>query len=551
MSGAVQPPVYLPPPLSTRLISREVSGLRRYTAPDEFTDVSLIFSSIEIDRWAAGFLATVETLIATCKARSSAGGSALVDELDGCFVEVKESLAGTISQSIECVVEPEAGGDRAKAQQEWHQALLSTLENAYGRSPLTPVSLDLVPLRSYPPPPRLLVVEAFQEEVVSRISEALTWAIRVTVDRSSADQDSLHLSLAFDVLGSAPAGPPTPAALAATASPAPTDLFSALARFAFEHPHLAPFLGEAGDGARWVQALRRLAELSAEVARSWREWVALPPPTGGSAEAGTTSGREVWSYELQETAGRGELRVRSSRPRAGELPPWPQIEGYRKVAGKGEAAVYEPVAGPRPTVLVLSWAGLSLLGDQHVRPCASTERNGNLVAPPQRANPRFVYRTTPVVWPTPVMRLVSVEQIIELPSGRSLGLALEGMLRELTTPPAGSRTDGFPRRLEIVSSIVYRYRLAGSSAMSELPVLRLALIVEAADVAKTAREIAGSLATWRDVARVDAKEARLCFPLTLYSTSLVEGGHRRPLVRFAGLVIPIPDGDRGWWRSSG
>lgn len=551
MTNGVHRADYLPPPLSTRLISREVGGLRKYTAPDEFTEVGLTFSSIDVDRWAMAFLATLETLVATSKARASADGSASVEELHRGFVEVKASLAGTISQSIERVVEPDVGGDRAKAQQEWHQALLRTLESAYDGSTLTPVPLDLVPLRSAPPPPQLLVVETLQEEVVSRIADALTWGVRVTVDRSSADQDALHLSLAFDLPGAAPAGPPAPAALAAAASPAPADLFSALARFAFEHAQLAPFLAEAGSGARPVQALRRLAALSAEVARSWPEWGARQPPSGGPAEAATTGGRDVWSYELHKTAGRGDLRLRRSRPRGGELPPWPQIEGYGEVAGKGEVAVYEPAAGPRPSLLVFSWAGLPLLGVQPVRPSASTERNGNLVAPPQRINPRFVYRTPAVAWPTAVVPFVNVGRIIELSSDRSLEVAIGSMLRELSTPAAGSRTDGIARRLEIESSIVYRYPVADGGVMSELPVLRLAILLEGTEVAKTAREIAGSLAKWREGAEVEEKEAALIFRLTLFSTSPVEGGGRRPLARFAGLMIPIPAGDRGWWGPSG
>jgi hypothetical protein len=321
------PPLfYAPPPLSTQLITRTVDGLRQYDPgnPSVWKDVSLVFSSTDMDQWAANFLATVETIFSPRMASAVAVQSTSSNELYDPFVSNKESLAGSISQKTDYIYDEVPGaGNPASAKETWRQALLRTLENDYGFSALTqlkalvtlhgkiepdgdpnnppelygavqvpgggeeknlpyslmPAKLPLVdgtnwlnflvsaqdpaaqraftldldyqvnqlehlrdgaasacgytpsawlnfvlqqnpaplpqgrentltqpigstripiPLRSYPPLPKLFTTSATQNANIDVISKALTWKCAVTVERSSADQDSLTLSLSFN-----------------------------------------------------------------------------------------------------------------------------------------------------------------------------------------------------------------------------------------------------------------------------------------------------------------------------------------------------------------
>ena len=141
LNDASNPPVfYAPPPLSTQLITRTVEGLRQYEPgnPNVWKDVSLVFSSTDMDQWAANFLATVETIFSPQMASAVAVQSTPSNELYDPFVDNKESLAGSISQKTEYIYdEAPDTGDPASAKETWRQALLRTLENDYGFSALT------------------------------------------------------------------------------------------------------------------------------------------------------------------------------------------------------------------------------------------------------------------------------------------------------------------------------------------------------------------------------------------------------------------------------
>ncbi|HTG16337.1 MAG TPA: hypothetical protein VK747_13890, partial [Blastocatellia bacterium] len=198
--------------------------------------------------------------------------------------------------------------------------------------------------------------------------------------------------------------------------------------------------------------------------------------------------------------------------------------------------------------LEMSWDKLYILDYQNVRPSAYTERNANLAEPPQQTNPAFVYRTETVTWPTPVVPLVSVGQLIDLASGPSLKTAVANMLTQLSTAPQGSRTNGTARELDIETSIDYRYLVLitqGSSVFSMLPVFLLKTPVTVGAVDPTASEIAGNLAAWHKNTEAESEEASLRFVLTIFSTTNVDNQNPLPLVQFPELVIPV--GDAGWW----
>jgi hypothetical protein len=673
------PPVfYAPPPLSTQLITRTVEGLRQYEPgnPNVWKDVSLVFSSTDMDQWAANFLATVETIFSPQMASAVAVQSTAGNELYDPFVDNKESLAGSISQKTDYIYDEEPNtGNPASAKETWRQALLRTLENDYGFSALTqlkalvtlhgqiepdgdpknppelygvvqvpgeagdeklpyslmPTKLPLVagtnwlnflvsaqdpaaqraftldldyevnqlehlrdgeasacgytpsswltfvlqrnpeplpqgqentltqpigstripiPLRSYPPLPKLFSTSAIQNENIDAISKALTWTCAVTVERSSADQDSLTLSLAFNETETLETASEPAAMLLAAGRPAPQNLYDALARFVFEYPQLKPLIDQVVTGSpSSIQAVKDFSEIIAGAALTWPKWHPPQAPKGGLLRASSSSNLEVWNFEIQnvETSVNLEVKVSSSR---GQAPlPWPAIKGYTKIKEEDDKATYQPDLGVSLTTLELSWDNLYILDYQNVRPSAYTERNANLAEPPQQTNPAFVYRTETVTWPTPVVPLVSVGDLINLLSGSSLKTAVVDMLTQLSTAPQGSRTNGTGRLLEIETSIDYRYQVffhKDNSVFSLLPVFLLKTGVVPGAVDPTAAKIASNLSDWHNNTHAESKEASLRFVLTIFSTTTVATQNPLPLVQFPGLVIPVPK-DTGWW----
>lgn len=678
LNDADTPPVfYAPPPLSTQLITRTVDGLRQYDPanPNVWKDVSLVFSSTDMDQWAANFLATVETIFGPQMASAVAGQSTPSNELYDPFVDNKESLAGSISQKTDYIYDEAPGtGDPGSAKETWRQALLRTLENDYGFSALTqlkalvtlhgkiepdgdphnppelygvvqvpgetgdkklpysltPTKLPLVeganwlnflvsaqdpaaqraftldldyevnqlehlrdgaasacgytpsswltfvlqrnpeplpqgqantltqpigstripiPLRSYPPLPKLFATSATQNANIDQISKGLTWKCAVTVERSRADQDSLTLSLSFNETET-PAPPSEAAAkLLATGRPEPKDLYAALARFVFEYPQLKPFIDAlVVDGPNSIQAVKEFSELVAGAALTWPKWQPPEAAKGGLLRASSDSNLEVWNFEIQNKESSVNLMVKASSSRQDPLP-WPAIEGYTKIEEKDDKATYQPDGGVSLTTLALSWDNLYILDYQNVRPSAYTERNANLAVSPQQTNPAFVYRTETVTWPTPVVPLVSVGDLINLPSCASLKAAVANMLTQLSTAPQGSRTNGTGKQLDIETSIDYRYQVLvhkDSSVFSLLPVFLLKTGVVPGNVEPTAAEIAKNLALWHDQTGAESEKASLRFALTLFSTTIVDNQNPLPLVQFPGLVIPVPE-DTGWW----
>ncbi|HEV3164358.1 MAG TPA: hypothetical protein VGZ22_10035, partial [Isosphaeraceae bacterium] len=506
LNDSSAPPIfYAPPPLSTQLITRTVEGLRQYEPgnPNVWKDVSLVFSSTDMDQWAANFLATVETIFSPQMASAVAGQSTATNELYDPFVDNKESLAGSISQKTEYIYDEAPGaGDPGSAKETWRQALLRTLENDYGFSALTqlkalvtlhgkiepdgdpnsppdlygvvqvpgeagdkklpysltPTKLPLVeganwlnflvsaqdpaaqraftldlnyevnqlehlrdgaasacgytpsswlsfvlqqnpvplpqgqentltqpigdtripiPLRSYPPLPKLFATSATQNANIDAISKALTWKCAVTVERSSADQDSLTLSLSFNETETL--APPSEAAarLLAMGRPRPKDLYAALARFVFEYPQLKPLIDElvVDGGSNSIQAVKEFSELIAGAAITWPEWQAPQALKGGLLRASLNSNLEVWNFEIQNEEGSVNLEVKVSSSRGQNPLPWPDIAGYTRLSEKDATATYVPVGGVSLTTLELSWDNLYILDYQNVRPSAYTERN--------------------------------------------------------------------------------------------------------------------------------------------------------------------------------
>jgi hypothetical protein len=301
-------------------------------------------------------------------------------------------------------------------------------------------------------------------------------------------------------------------------------------------------------GANSIQAVKEFSELIAGAALTWPKWQPPQAPKGGLLRASSNSNLEVWNFEIQNVENSVNLMVKVSSSRGQNPLPWPDIAGYSKLSENGDTAIYQPGGGISLTTLEMSWDNLYILDYQNVRPSAYTERNANLAPPPQQTNPAFVYRTETVTWPTPVVPLVSVGQLIDLPSGASLKAAVADMLTQLSTAPQGSRTNGTGKLLDIETSIDYRYLVLihqGSSVFSMLPVFLLKTSVVPGNVEPTATKIASNLASWHNNTKAESEEASLRFVLTIFSTTNVDNQNPLPLVQFPELVIAV--GDDGWW----
>lgn len=402
-----------------------------------------------------------------------------------------------------------------------------------------------IPLRSYPPLPKILATSAAQNESITTIAEALTWTFNVSVERSRADQDSLNLFLTFNQPQPA-AVPPPEARLLASGRPEPSDLFEALARFAAEYPQLKPFVDDLPeDGPDSVVAVQEFSDLIGGAALKWPEW---KPPTPGPSTPDTDS--DVWSFRIENIEGQDKLQV----TRSGDSAPFPEIVGYQKDSETGHTAVYEPDDGSLG-LLEMSWPDLYVLDYQNVLPSAYTERNRNLAPENQETNPAFIYRTETVAWPTPIVPLVNVGELIRLDSESSLESSVEAMLKQLATPPPGSTTNGSGSDLMLETSIDYRYQIMvnpniGSRSFSLLPVFLLDKKLKPGGEAAAANEIACQLMKWRDNTGADAPQSSLRFLLTLFATTIVTSEDRLPLVQFLGLVIEVPH-NPGWWTVAG
>ncbi|MEM7585398.1 MAG: hypothetical protein AAF560_18560, partial [Acidobacteriota bacterium] len=403
-----------------------------------------------------------------------------------------------------------------------------------------------IPLRSYPPLPKLLLAQAHQKETIGGIEDALAWTLQLAVERSTADQDSLDLSISFnqpqpllDVVA--------PEAALHTGRPPAADLFAALARFAFEYPQLEEYIDKlpgTGDPDA-VQAVKELSHLFAGAARTWPEWQPPQAALGGFDQADHDSDREVWRFEIEDVEGSVDLQVIGIWSRGDTPPDFPQIAGYTRVSKDGNTAIYQPIEG-RLAVLDMSWPGLPVLAYQNALPSVFTERNRNLAVPPVKTNPAFVYRTETVTWPTPIVPLVRVADLLTLDHGPSLEAAVRAMLEQLTeTPPTG----GTDPELSFETSIDYRYQVLEHEGRvsSQLPVFLLDETLRRGGEETVAEAIAGALSDWRNNTQAQAHKSSLRFQLTVFATTIVSDDDRLPLIQFAGLVIPVPTDNPDWW----
>jgi hypothetical protein len=692
LNDAATPPVYYAtPPLSTQLITRKVADLVDYSGSitDPTEVASQVFSSVDLDRWAASFLASVETVFGAEMAPNVAilsqpdGDGAIYDP----FVASKRRLAGSIADRLAHIyaTRDDLPSDRPLAVEAMRQALLTTLENDYGVSALVQMAVDIglhgsiepggtappnlfgaiqprdaaggeppysfssarlpleagrawlnfllsvedpaaqkaltldldfqmgfiehnvdpaatrcdytpsdwmtfvlqrnpatlpqgrdntltaslgapripIPLRSYPPLPKLARATATQDtppDKISRIDQALSWTYALSVEHLKAEQDTLILTLTFN---EPPDAAPKVLAMAPSAggSGRSGDLFDALARYSFEYPHLAPDIATlaAGGSPDAEAALKAFRDIATDVSAAWGAWTPPgPPATADEMAAREGAGTETWTFAMDETTD-GTLSFSATwKPATRARPPWPRIAGYahppQETTGKsGEPRAVYTLSGARPQQIRMSWAGLFVLDYQSARASACIERNGNLGDEVGEAtNPAFVYRTETVRMPTPSVPLIGVPGTLALPDASDLQGAITAMLDAMRTAPSGAlHVSSHPAELWLEGPISYAFRLlanGGSDVRSTLPLFLMETAIEADEPSSTAASVAeANIADWRKAMTPKIDHSAMSFRLTIFATRIVRGAEKLPLVQFQDLSVAVPDDPSGWW----
>ncbi len=416
-----------------------------------------------------------------------------------------------------------------------------------------------IPLRSYPPLPKLLAASATQDTPgadIKMIDQALSWTYELTVALPAASQDTLNLMVTFNEPSQGVSGSLSPRALLATVTkrPPPADLFDALARYAFEYPQLAPDIKALADGGtpHSTDALKYFSELVSGVAGAWPGWI--PPVPNFLALAGEDTTHEQWDYAIDH-APDGTLTASASGSRRSVV--WPDIEGYQppQIVTPDKKATYALKSpGPVPAQLKLSWSKLYVLDYQSARTSAFIEGNRNLGGGGETTNEQFVYRTETVTLPAPVVPLIVVPNTLNLASGSSLQAAVTSMFQTMHTSPAGTITSGDSQdTLKLEGPVSYSFRLLDnldSSVRSFLPLFLLQQDIAPGADPSAARQAAQHMNSWRKENDPKIDNSAISFRLTVFATKIVQGEEQLPLVQFTDLSIPVPDNNPDWWQPS-
>ncbi|MCG7561328.1 hypothetical protein [Pseudoalteromonas sp. McH1-42] len=423
-----------------------------------------------------------------------------------------------------------------------------------------------IPLRTYPPLPVLRKVSAVQHKTINTIGDALSWNLSVSMARPVASQDTLNLMLHFNLpLNDLSEKPLLMSSQSAVASrPAPEDLFEALARFEFEYPQLAANINAIGreDSEQNRDAVTQFSELVTGVANTWPSWHAPEQPNSEATKLAEQDDTQSWHYAIDQLEG-GDLLLAFIGEQSQEIPPWPQITGYRQMPHEADnrSMTYIAEQDELPVDLELNWTNFYILDFQSVRPSAYTERNRNLAPSPETTNPAFVYHTQTVYWPNPVVPLINVGQNVELPNADSLQAGVEQLLQQLKTPPPGSITNGSRPALRYESAINYRYQVMAHQAdpsvtpglsseastfNTDLPVFLFEQVVSNDKVADAAEVVTQNLANWQAASGAQAPNSMIVFTPTIFATTIVSTKERLPLVQLNAVALPVGK-TPNWW----
>lgn len=417
-----------------------------------------------------------------------------------------------------------------------------------------------IPLRSYPPLPRLISASAspaIDPKDIMKISDALCWTYELTVARPTVAQDTLNLIVTFNE-------PPESevvtgkAVMRKQADLRAGDLFDALARYSYEYPYLKPDIQAIARGGtpQSNQALQDFRDLVNEVATAWPSW--KQPQCRLKKIMQTTI--EVWNYTIDQEED-NTLSCTASwnhNTNSGDLPPWPYIAGYQyppvqKSNANSKTWVYTLISpADKPAQWQLTWKNFYVLDYQSARASAFIERNRNLGGNTgEKTNDIFVYRTETVRMPSCAIPLIKVPRTLSLDSGSSLKGAVQSMLETMHTIPKDSISFGVSKgNLKLEGPIFYSFRLLnnkGSSVRSFLPLYLMQNNIAPGKDAEAAGQVTRNMNAWRKETNPKIDQSFISFRHTIFATRIVQDEEQLPLVQFQDLCINIPENMPNWW----
>jgi hypothetical protein len=411
-----------------------------------------------------------------------------------------------------------------------------------------------LPLRAYPPPPRLLEHSiAATHDPPPSLAQSVEASYALTLASPSAAQDDLHLSLVFN----------EPALEGSEPGPAPASpLFEPLARFQefvteYGETAVAAIVAKKASAGQW---LRNYVARVQDVAASWpaaggeelptaKGAGAAPPEHPAAPEPPPSPDHPRWDFVLwiPDRTKPGELMLRWTG--TGEPPEacWPAIEGAGGAPAAGGARAYTLGADANVAEPRLVWPGLSVVTHQSATATARVVRNESLAGWSGAERPRSVDPSLVYHGPTTTFQAPAVPQLVV--SGRgltirsaSLGDGVSQLVTQVLQPPTPAAQVGFG------VEVSYSYALAPAGPATSVPVLQGRTEVttaaspppELSTPQQLARALEEAIASWhRELAPAGA-DAALLFSVTLFAPG---GDH--PLVRLTDVQLPA--GEPGWW----
>jgi hypothetical protein len=418
-----------------------------------------------------------------------------------------------------------------------------------GAAPVLGVSmgqLDIpIPLRAYPSPPRLVEQNATQagNNPPTTIGQAIDFDYNLTIARPQVAQDDLHLSIEFNGATAAPMN---------VGSSGGDALFAALANFQVFQAQYLPaatqaILTKALTAKQWLTDIVALVQA---VATAWQG------EDDGDARMTAEDDVQIpapfsWDFKLQipdETT--PNVMVLSwtdqSAPPASAWPLINNVQGQSQTPAVGPYTYTLLTNDPNLDQPTITWPNLSVITNQSVTADAWIERNETLAGDGGPTNPAFVYTTSKVSFPSPVIPLLNVPTTITLTNTTSVNDAISQLVTQFMQPTSPISQVGVS--LEADYSFVL---VAGGPGklQTKLPVylVKTALSTDTGTLPAGVQTpqnlitaLEGALQSWYSDFNPSNTNASLLFELTIFAAN-----SQQPLARLLDIEAPISG--PSWW----
>ena len=435
----------------------------------------------------------------------------------------------------------------------WLRFIVPDQDPTGSTTPVLDVSmgqLDIpIPLRAYPLPPRLVRQGITADNAPSTIGDALQFSYDLTIARPQVAQDDLHLSIEFNGAQQS----------LMSAADAPDPLFAALANFqAFQAQYLATatdaIVKKSSTAEQWLTDITNLVKA---VADAWQSESASLSAADDADDAPPVPAPFTWDFMLQVPDQINNPNVILLTWTGTDDPPsngvWCLIEG---VAGEDTTPIApykytkkytlpETANQYEPT---MSWQNLAIITNQSISAEAWIERNETLAGGGGVTNPAFVYTTSSVTFPSPVIPLVEVSNTITL-SSTSVNDAVNQLVTQIMQPTTPVTQVGWT--LQADYNFVLVSGNSGQQLTTRLPVFlvrtAVSTIAQPTPPVETPQQLIAALesalVSWYGDFHPSDTNASLLFAVTLFAAN-----SQQPLARLLDIQTPISGS--AWWNAA-